>query len=83
MFLKVIIYLVSGVNNSLYRGVFDGFKFVGVKYDVIGMFYYLYWDGVDYIKNIDLLVYNLNDMVLCYNKEVMICEVGGFENNFI
>ncbi|OOM16425.1 glycoside hydrolase family 53 protein [Clostridium saccharobutylicum] len=78
---KVIIHLASGANNSLYRGVFDGLKSAGAKYDVIGMSYYPYWDGVDYTKNIDSLAYNLNDMASRYNKEVMICEVGGPENN--
>lgn len=78
---KVVIHLSSGANNSLYRCVFDGLTSAGAKFDVIGMSYYPYWDGVDYTKNINALGNNLNDMASRYNKEVMICEIGGSESN--
>ena len=78
---KTVIHLSSGANNSLYRGVFDGLTKAGAKFDVIGMSYYPYWDGVDYTKNINALGNNLNDMAARYGKEVMICEIGGAENN--
>jgi arabinogalactan endo-1,4-beta-galactosidase len=78
---KVILHLSNGANNSLYRSVFDGLTKAGAKFDVIGMSYYPYWDGVDYTKNIDALGSNMNDMVSRYNKEVMICEIGGLETN--
>ncbi|MDS0527643.1 glycosyl hydrolase 53 family protein [Clostridium sp. SHJSY1] len=78
---KAIIHLSNGADNSLYRSVFDSLKKAGAKYDVIGMSYYPYWNGVDYTKNIDALGKNLNDMVSRYGKEVMICEVGGLETD--
>ncbi|URZ04271.1 glycoside hydrolase family 53 protein [Clostridium felsineum] len=78
---KVIIHLSSGANNSLYRNVFDGLTKAGAKFDIVGMSYYPYWDNVDYTKNINNLAYNLNDMASRYNKQVMICEIGGLEND--
>ncbi|AAK80519.1 arabinogalactan endo-1,4-beta-galactosidase [Clostridium acetobutylicum] len=78
---KVIIHLSSGANNSLYRSVFDGLTKAGAKFDVIGMSYYPYWDKVNYTQNINNLSYNLNDMASRYHKQVMICEIGGLEND--
>lgn len=78
---KVIIHLSNGADNTLYRNIFDGLTKAGAKFDVIGMSYYPYWDKVNYTQNIDALGYNLNDMAKRYNKEVMICETGGLEND--
>ena len=78
---KTIIKLSSGPNKNLYKDVFDRLQKAGAKFDVVGMSYYPYWDGVDYTKNINELGENLNDVAARYGKEVMICEVGGFENN--
>ena len=78
---KVIIHLANGANNSLYRYVFDGLTNNGAKFDVIGLSYYPYWDGVDYTQSIDSLAYNMNDMAYRYNKEIMVCEVGGLESD--
>lgn len=78
---KVILHLSNGYDNSLYRSVFDGLTNAGAKYDVIGMSYYPYWNGVDYSDNVDDLSYNLNDMASRYGKEVMIAEVGGLESD--
>ncbi|WP_179232772.1 RICIN domain-containing protein [Paenibacillus rigui] len=50
-------------------------------YVMIGMSYYPYWDGVDYTQNIAAFSSNLNDMGSRYGKEVMVCEVGGLEND--
>lgn len=78
---KVIIHLADGQDNALFRNVFDSLKNSGAKYDVIGMSYYPYWAGVEYTDSISALEYNLNDMAYRYNKEVMICEVGGLASN--
>ena len=78
---KVILHLSNGYDNSLFRNVFDRLSKAGANYDVIGMSYYPYWNGVDYSENIDDLSYNLNDMASRYGKDVMICEVGGLEND--
>ncbi|HEX7056181.1 MAG TPA: glycosyl hydrolase 53 family protein [Bacilli bacterium] len=77
---KVVVHLDKGADNSLYRWFFDNLTANGGKFDVIGMSYYPYWDGVDYTQNINDLAYNMNDMVSRYGKDVIICEVGGLES---
>ena len=77
---KVIIHLANGENNSLFRNIFDSLKNSGAKYDVIGMSYYPYWSNISYTDNINALAYNLKDMASRYNKEVMVCEVGGVDS---
>ena len=69
--------MANGENNSIFRNVFDSLVNSGAKFDVIGMSYYPYWSNTNYTNNIDALSYNLNDMASRYNKEVMVCEVGG------
>lgn len=46
--------------------------------DVIAMSYYPYWIGGNDIEG---LTYNMYDIAVRYNKEVMICETGGDEND--
>lgn len=77
---KVITHLANGQNNTVFRWFFDSFltTYSG-KTDVIGMSYYPYWIGDSFENNIDDVVYNLHDMAERYNKEVMICEIGGDE----
>lgn len=79
---KVVTHLADGNNNTTFRWFFDNFitKYGG-KTDVIGMSYYPYWIGSDYTQSISYLASNLNDMASRYNKEVMVCEVGGVESN--
>lgn len=77
---KVILHLAHGYDNSLFRNVFDALEKANTNYDVIGMSYYPYWEGSDYTQSINEISYNLNDMASRYNKEVMICEVGGLED---
>jgi len=50
----------------LYKDLFDGLKNAGVKFDIIAMSYYPYWNGVDYTKNIDKLGENLNNVAERY-----------------
>lgn len=78
---KVIVHLSNGYDNSMYRNVFDGLTRAGAKFDVIGMSYYPYWDGVHYTQNIDKLDSNMKDMIYRYGKQVMISEIGGLEND--
>lgn len=44
------------------------------------MSYYPYWEGSEYTDSINDIIYNLNDMSSRYNKDVMICEIGGLED---
>lgn len=75
--IKVVIHLDEGNNNSKFRWFFDNATTYNVKYDVIGMSYYPYWQNTDYTLTINNLSANLNDMVSRYSKEVMVVEVGG------
>jgi len=71
---KVIVHLANGYDNKLFRWMFDGLKANGAKYDVIGMSLYpttSNWADLD-----KQCLYNMNDMVARYGKEVMLCEVG-------
>lgn len=78
---KVVTHLANGQNNATFRWFFDNFLTTyGGKTDVIGMSYYPYWIGSSFQNNIDDLVYNLTDMSERYGKEVMVCEVGGDED---
>lgn len=74
---KVIIHLDQGNNRERFVNFFDNHRANGGKYDVIGMSYYPYWINSDYTENIEDLANNLNEMVSRYDKEVMLCEVGG------
>lgn len=78
---KVIIHLAEGHENELFRTIFDSLTTAEANYDVIGMSYYPYWADMDYKDSIDELSYNLNDMASRYNKEVMVCEVGGLDSD--
>jgi arabinogalactan endo-1,4-beta-galactosidase len=75
--IKVVIHIDQGNNNSRFRWFFDNARTNNVRYDVIGLSYYPYWLNSDYTMTIADLQNNLNDMVLRYNKEVMVVEVGG------
>jgi arabinogalactan endo-1,4-beta-galactosidase len=71
---KVIIHISNGYNNSLFRWFFDGLNNNGAKYDMIGMS--LYPSTSDWSTKNNQCLTNMNDLVVRYGKEVMICEVG-------
>lgn len=71
---KVIVHVSNGYDNSLFRWLFDGLHNNGGKYDVIGMSLY---PGAANWQNMNMnCLANMNDMVVRYNKEVMVVEVG-------
>lgn len=76
---KIILHVDQGNNNERFRQWFDNAEKYGAKYDIIGMSYYPYWlEGKpDYTETIEDLGHNLIDMAQRYNKEVMVVEVGG------
>ena len=79
---KVITHLANGHNNDVLEWFFDNFlNTYGGKTDMIGLSYYPYWIGSGYTNNIDSLIYNMDNMVNRYGKEVMVCEVGGDESD--
>jgi arabinogalactan endo-1,4-beta-galactosidase len=71
---KVIVHVSNGNDNNLFRWMFDGLKANGAKYDVIGMS--LYPTATNWASMNTLCLANMNDMIVRYNKEVMIVEVG-------
>ncbi|AWQ16461.1 arabinogalactan endo-1,4-beta-galactosidase [Bacillus velezensis] len=78
---KVISHLAHGTDNSLFRWWFDQFFKNGGKTDIIGVSFYPYWEGKPYWELTSHLSTNLNDIASRYNKEVMVVELGGDENN--
>lgn len=78
---KVVSHLAHGDNNSQFRWWFDNFFNHGGKTDVIGVSFYPYWEGKPYWEVTDDLSSNLNDIATRYNKEVMVVEVGGDEDD--
>ncbi len=79
---KVITHLANGHNNDVLVWFFDNFlNTYGGKTDMIGLSYYPYWIGSGYTNNIDSFIYNMDNMVNKYGKEVMVCEVGGDEGD--
>lgn len=71
---KVIVHISNGFDNSLFRWMFDGLKSNNAKWDVIGMS--LYPTANNWTQLNAQCLANMNDMIIRYNKEVMICEVG-------
>ena len=78
---KVITHLANGTNNAEFRWWFDNFFAEGGKTDIIGVSFYPYWEGKPYWELTDALKYNLTDISSRYNKEVMVVEIGGEEDN--
>lgn len=80
---KVIIHLDQGDDRDRFVSFFDNHKANGGKYDVIGVSYYPYWIKKDYTETIDSLSNNLIEFITRYDKEVMVCEIGGEDTNVI
>lgn len=70
---QIILHLDNGGNNSLYRWWFDGVTSCGfdLDFDIIGLTYYPMWHGT-----MEDLQYNLNDISIRYDKDVMIVETA-------
>nr|WP_315152419.1 glycosyl hydrolase 53 family protein [uncultured Flavobacterium sp.] len=77
--IKVIVHVDEGNNNEKFRWFFDKATEHQVKYDVIGLSYYPFWIKKDYSETLADLQKNLNDMASRYQKEVMVVEVGGVD----
>jgi arabinogalactan endo-1,4-beta-galactosidase len=75
--IKVIVHIDQGHDNYRCRTFYDNAEAQGVRYDIIGLSYYPYWQGSDYRVTINMLGNNLKNMAARYGKEVMVVEVGG------
>jgi arabinogalactan endo-1,4-beta-galactosidase len=71
---KVVVHISNGFDNTLFRWIFDGLQANGGKYDVIGLS--LYPTPANWQTLNTQALKNMNDMILRYNKEVMVVEVG-------
>jgi arabinogalactan endo-1,4-beta-galactosidase len=71
---KVVVHISNGFDNTLFRWIFDGLQANGGKYDVIGLS--LYPTPANWQTLNTQALKNMNDMVMRYNKEVMVVEVG-------
>lgn len=76
---KVVTHLAHGHDIEGYTWFLNQFlnQYNG-KTDVIGMSYYPLWIGSNEIEK---MTENLNNLVISYGKEVMICETGGYEDD--
>lgn len=75
--IQTIVHIDQGNDNGRFRWFYDLMQQNGAQFDIIGASYYPYWLGTDYTLTIADLQNNLNDMVVRYNKPVMVVEVGG------
>jgi arabinogalactan endo-1,4-beta-galactosidase len=71
---KVIVHVQNGQTNSTFRWLFDGLKNNGGKWDVIGMSLYPTAETWQDFNN--KCINNINDMIIRYGSETMICETG-------
>jgi arabinogalactan endo-1,4-beta-galactosidase len=75
--IQTIVHIDQGNDNGRFKWFYDLMQQNGAQFDIIGASYYPYWLGTDYTVTIADLQNNLNDMVVRYNKPVMVVEVGG------
>jgi arabinogalactan endo-1,4-beta-galactosidase len=73
---KVIVHVSNGWDNSLFQWNIGGLINNGAKFDVIGMSLYPGYVAAGWASANQQCLYNMNDMVNRYNKDVMIVETG-------
>jgi arabinogalactan endo-1,4-beta-galactosidase len=78
--IQVIIHLSSGDDDAMYRGMFDGLKSNGAKWDIIGMSVYPYWSDLTWYTEDNLALITMKDMISRYQTKVMVCETGYLSN---
>lgn len=71
---KVVVHLQNGDDNGLFRWFFDALKENGGKWDMIGMS--LYPNVESWQTAVNKCIANVDDVVLRYGTQVVICEVG-------
>lgn len=77
---EVIIHLDTGNDSERFIRFFDQFTARNGKYDTIGMSYYPYWINTTFTENIDDLEANIKDMIVRYDKDILITEIGGVDS---
>jgi len=81
--MQVIVHLPDGHDNSLYRGIFDGLKKNGAKWDIIGLSAYPRWSHLDGPTMITKVMANINDLKKRYGTPCMVVETGHYPNKAI
>jgi arabinogalactan endo-1,4-beta-galactosidase len=67
----IMLHIAEGGDNDLARWWFDNMTRRDVPFDVIGISYYPYWHG-----SLGQLQYNLNDISVHYEKDVVVVETA-------
>ncbi len=81
--MQVIVHLPDGHNNSLYRGIFDGLKKNGAKWDIIGLSAYPRWSHLDGPTMITKVMANINDLKSRYGTPCMVVETGHYPSEAV
>jgi len=68
---KIMLHIDRGGDNVTSRKFYDKIKENGVNYDLIGLSYYPWWH-----KDLSVLSNNLADLVVRYDKEVIVVETA-------
>jgi arabinogalactan endo-1,4-beta-galactosidase len=71
---KTMVHVSNGYNNDLFKWNIGGLIKNGAVFDMIGMS--LYPSPTDWTTKNDQILYNMNNMVELYGKEIMVVEVG-------
>lgn len=84
--IKIMLHLAEGTKNDTFIWWFDEITKRKVPFDIIGLSYYIYWNGP-----MNALQYNMDDISKRYNKDLIVVEAAyGYttancdnaENNF-
>lgn len=84
--IKIMLHLAEGTKNDTFIWWFDEITKRKVPFDIIGLSYYIYWNGP-----MNALQYNMNDISKRYDKDLIVVEAAyGYttancdnaENNF-
>jgi len=79
--IQVIVHLSNGNDNTMFRRMFDGLKFYGAAWDIIGMSVYPYWANLPWGVDDSLALINMTDMIARYQTKVMVVEAGYLYND--
>ncbi len=77
---KTMVHLAEGNNTRFVTDYFDQLTKNGCRYDMIGLSYYPYWLKSPYEETIDDLERTLKLLPERYNKDVMVVEIGGVDD---
>jgi len=68
---KIMLHIDNGGSSEICRWFLDNLNQTEINYDIIGLSYYPWWHGT-----LDVLKYNINDLLLRYDKEIIVTETA-------